>query len=96
MKALRVAATAEQDLAEIGRYTERHWGVEQKNVYLAAMRERLNQIRSAPEQGAPRDHIQPGYRSMRSGSHLIFYRETADFIEVVRILHHRMDLRRHL
>jgi toxin ParE1/3/4 len=40
--------------------------------------------------------VRAGYRSSRVGAHVIFYREFPEGIEVVRILHQRMDVRRQL
>ena len=44
---------------------------------------------------AARDDVRPGYRAFHEGRHLIFYREAGDQIEIIRILHDRMDFRRH-
>jgi toxin ParE1/3/4 len=40
--------------------------------------------------------VRRGYRQYPSGSHVLFYRFTADGIDVVRILHERMDYERHI
>jgi toxin ParE1/3/4 len=40
--------------------------------------------------------IRAGYWKIPSGSHVLFYRLTADGIDVVRILHERMDFERHI
>jgi toxin ParE1/3/4 len=40
--------------------------------------------------------VRTGYRGSRVGAHVIFYREVTEGIEVVRILHQRMDVRRQL
>ncbi len=96
MKKLVVSAHAEEDLRAIARFTERQWGVERKTAYLERIRERLRDIRRNPAAGAPRDHIKPGYRGMPAGSHIIFYRETPKAIEILRILHRNMDMRRRL
>jgi len=39
--------------------------------------------------------VRKGYRKIRSGSHTIFFKLTVDGIDVVRILHQRMDFERH-
>ena len=94
MKRLVVTAAAEEDLRAVGRYTAESWGLEQKARYLAQFRKRFLQIRKTPEIGRARDEIRPGYRSILAGRHVIFYQETDELIEVVRILHDRMDLHR--
>ena len=43
------------------------------------------------------DEVRPGYRKHAVGSHTLYYRiASADVIDVVRILHQRMDVDRHL
>nr|WP_244098424.1 type II toxin-antitoxin system RelE/ParE family toxin [Burkholderia ambifaria] len=37
-----------------------------------------------------------GYWRYMVGSHVVFYRETADSLDVIRVLHQRMDVDRHL
>ncbi|MBV9775965.1 MAG: type II toxin-antitoxin system RelE/ParE family toxin [Acetobacteraceae bacterium] len=47
--------------------------------------------------GLPIDAIRPGYRKLAVASHFLFYRVTeAGMIDVVRILHQRMDIAAHL
>ncbi len=91
---LRPAARA--DLEDIARYTETTWGRRQRDVYLTAIDAKLGTLAAKPKIGAPRDAVRAGYRSSRVGAHVIFYREVADGIEVVRVLHQRMDLQRQL
>jgi len=40
--------------------------------------------------------IRAGYRKIPSGSHVLFYRLIDNGIDVVRILHERMDYERHI
>jgi len=48
-------------------------------------------------QGRDCGDIRPGYRRRRAGQHVIYYRPLdADCIEIVRVLHGRMDAERHL
>ncbi|WP_241505919.1 type II toxin-antitoxin system RelE/ParE family toxin [Parahaliea mediterranea] len=54
-------------------------------------------LADSPEDGAACDSIKMGYRKFPNGSHVIFYRNLSDTeIEIVRILHKRMDLARQL
>jgi len=45
-----------------------------------------------PESGRRRDEIYVGAKSFPSGNHIIFYRISANGIEVARVLHQRMDI----
>lgn len=93
---LVVTRAARADLEGIARYTEEQWGAARKRRYLNALRDRFGQIRRNPGLGTLRDDIRPGYRSVVSGRHVVFYRETKDRIEIVRVLHERMDMHQHL
>lgn len=92
MKRLVVTAEAEADLTAIGRYTAETWGFDQKTQYLGQLRARFLQLRRKPDLGRVRDEIRHGYRSLSAGRHVIVYRETDDLVEILRILHDRMDL----
>jgi toxin ParE1/3/4 len=91
---LRPAAWA--DLEEIARYTETTWGRRQRNLYLTAIDAKFHALAANPKAGRPRDAVRAGYRSSRVGAHIVFYCEVPSVIEVVRVLHQRMDVRRQL
>ena len=40
--------------------------------------------------------VRDGYFKTPVGAHVIYYRQASDAIEVVRVLHGRMDVNRHL
>lgn len=42
------------------------------------------------------DEIREGYRRYSIGSHMLFYMESPGGVDVIRILHQRMDPSRHL
>ena len=42
------------------------------------------------------EDTRPGYRKAACGSHMIYFRQDGDDIDVVRILHQSMDVGRHL
>jgi toxin ParE1/3/4 len=92
----RLTRAAREDLAEIGRYSGRRWGAAQRRAYLARLDARMDQLVDHPQIGVARDDLRPGYRCLREGRHLIFYRLAAATVEIVRIVHQRMDVRRSL
>jgi toxin ParE1/3/4 len=50
-----------------------------------------------PNLGQKADWIMPDYRRFRCGHHLIFYvKSDDDRANIVRILHEKVDVRRHL
>jgi toxin ParE1/3/4 len=42
------------------------------------------------------EHVRKGYRASKVKSHYIFYRVLNDTIEIIRILHERMDIENRL
>jgi toxin ParE1/3/4 len=95
MAGLRLTRAAREDLKAIGRYTQRTWGRRQRTAYLTQLDRRFHALAEMPSLGRSCDDIRPGYRKDTEGAHVIFYREVDGGIEIVRILHGRMDLDRH-
>ncbi len=88
-----LTAKAKADLKEIGRYTQKHWGREQRNRYLQNIDDAFHVLSQNSEKGRNCDDIRPGYQKYSVGKHFIFYRITKPHhIEIVRILHGRMNL----
>ncbi len=91
-----LSGDAETDILDIGRYTEKHWGATQRRKYLEALDDRFSVLAESPGLGRPRDEFGAGYRSLREGRHLIFYKRTPTGIIVIRVLHESMDPGRHI
>jgi toxin ParE1/3/4 len=87
---------AKADLKEIGRYTRQEWGVAQRDKYLGMLDECFHSIAVAPLSGRDCGDVREGYRRRSAGSHVVFFRPVGDLIEIVRVLHSRMDPERHL
>jgi plasmid stabilization system protein ParE len=58
---LIITQDALDDLAEIGRYSEREWGQAQKQTYLAALRARMTAVLSRPGLGRLRTTSTDGF-----------------------------------
>ncbi|WP_419662583.1 type II toxin-antitoxin system RelE/ParE family toxin [Desulfosarcina variabilis] len=95
MPLFRLTAKAVDDMKSIGRFTERKWGREQRNRYLAMLDSSFNTIAYQPEIGTACGYIKKGYRKYHVGRHLIFYRQENQDIEIIRILHDSMDIETH-
>jgi toxin ParE1/3/4 len=67
-----------------------------RNTYLARLDACFHLLAREPHRGRVCDDIRPGYRKYHVGRHLIFYRESPEGVEVIRILHDRMDIEAHL
>lgn len=97
MTSFTLTRKALADLAGIGRYTQETWGVAQRNTYLTMLDGCFRQLTENPHIGTDCSDIRKGYRKHKAGKHLIFYRATtAKKIEIVRVLHGRMDIDRKL
>ncbi len=82
---------AEQDLLDIWLHSFETWGAQQADRYLQNLDQGMQQLTRTPNLGKPRDAARRGYRSLQIGRHVIYYRVLLDAIDVVRILHDRMD-----
>ena len=96
MPVFRLSAKSLEDLKSIGRFTLEFWGREQRNIYLSKLDENFHLLAEQPYLGNARDDIRKGYRVYHVGRHLIFYRQKSTAIEIIRILHDRMDVETHL
>lgn len=82
------------DLNEIWDYTFEEWSEKQADKYYAALEFACMQIGKNPELGKEYDGITNNLLGLRTGKHIIFYQIIAkDEIEVIRILHERMDIK---
>ena len=86
---------AKQDLCAIGRYTQTTWGRKQRNTYLAKIDAAFHLLAMEPQLGKSCDDLLASYRKYPVGRHLIFYCQSKDGLEIIRILHQRMDIEAH-
>ena len=92
-----LSPAAQADLEEIWDYTAERWDVDQAEEYMRGLQHAIKRAATNPRVGRRCDEIRPGYRKLAAGSHTLYYRLSADGnVDVVRILHQRMDVDRHL
>ncbi len=91
-----LSGKAKADVKEIGRYTQQRWGVEQRNRYLGELDACFQRIGANPTLGNSAEAIRAGYRRIREGSHVVFFRKAGNEVEIVRVLHERMLPGKHL
>ena len=95
---LEIHATkkALEDLENIWIYSFINHGEKQANKYLKELDASLNKILlKNPKIGIKCNHIRAGYRKYQINKHLIFYKLTTKRIYIIRILHKRMESKRH-
>lgn len=82
------------DLNDIWGYTFEKWFENQADKYYATIKLACNGIGQNPEIGRKYNGISKNLLGLKSGKHIIFYKSLSeDKIEVIRILHERMDLK---
>jgi toxin ParE1/3/4 len=92
-----LSPAAQADLEQIWDYTFDRWGIDQAEHYLRELQLVIELVAANPGIGKMCEEIRPGYRKLAAGSHVLFYRMTADnVIDVQRVLHERMDPDRQL
>jgi toxin ParE1/3/4 len=98
MKALTyvISKKAISDLEEIWLFTVEKWSVAQADRYYNLIFDEINFICQNSDSEKSMEHIRKGYRASKVKSHLIFYRILNNTIEVIRILHERMDIENRL
>ena len=96
MTRFRLTPAARRDLSSIWDFTQETWDVRQAETYVTEIRAAIERIAADPERGRACDDIRTGYRRYAIGSHLLFYVGNGDGVDVIRILHQRMDPTRHL
>ena len=85
------------DLNYIWDYTFEKWSEKQADKYYTTIKLTCNAIGQNPEVGKEYDGISNNLLGLKSGKHIIFYKSISDErIEVVRILHERMDLKKRI
>jgi len=82
------------DLNSIWNYTFEKWSEKQADKYYATVKMACNGIGDNPDIGQEYYGIDNSLLGLKSGKHIIFYRQMSnDSIEIIRILHERMDLK---
>jgi toxin ParE1/3/4 len=90
---LKISRAAELDLEEIWLFSAETWSVEQADRYIHLIFDQLDHLCRQPESGSDVGDLRKGYRRVKVQSHQIFYRISSnrEALEVMRILHGRMD-----
>lgn len=91
-----ISKKAISDLEEIWLYTVEKWSAEQADRYYNLIFDEVNYICRHINAGRSMDHVRKGYRASKVKFHLIFYRIQNNTIEIIRILHERMDIENRL
>ncbi len=93
MKPYRLTRLAQSDLEGIWRYTVEQHSSRQADKYLDGLLASFEAIAENPTKGKSIDAVRPGYKKLTYGKHNIFFRlATENVVEIIRVLHVRMDI----
>jgi toxin ParE1/3/4 len=95
-KTFSLSKEAEIDLTEIWMYSNETWSSQQADRYINLIFDEIDNICRYSNSGKSKATIREGYRAAKVKSHIIFYRIVDEIIEVIRILHERMDIENRL
>ena len=93
----RISQQAIEDLDKIWIYTFNKWSKEQADRYYDLIMAEIDFIADNYLIGKSAEQTRKNYRVTKIKWHLIFYRKVEnEIVEIVRILHQRMDIKKRL
>ena len=95
-KIIIISPFARLDLESIWRYTFDTWSLDQADKYQDDLFFGFTEIASNSEKGHSISNIKKGYRKYKVNHHYIIYKIVKKDIDIVRILHEKMDQPRQL
>ena len=96
MARYRLSRLAARDLAEIADYTINTFGIAQARQYRDGLHDCFQKLANKPELGRDASELAPRLKRYAYQSHMIFYTVQDKSITIIRVLHQRMDFKRHL
>lgn len=84
-------AKADRDVDAIWNYTAERWPVDQAESYLLGLDRVLLLLAEQPHIARERPEIRPGARLHPYRKHLIMFVETAETLDVIRVIHAPAD-----
>lgn len=95
-RTLVLSNQAQADYEDILSHTFQQWGEPQHDRYATLLNDAFLMLRQNPAVGHRSRQLPDPYRILPVGRHLLIYRVTETMLYVVRMLHERMDIRRHV
>lgn len=96
MRSVSIADQVETDLDDIYTYSIENWGIKRAREYLMALRTAMYALRDPRRLGHKHADLPAQYRVYAVKSHFLVYKEDAQSITVLRILHQRMNIFEHV
>ena len=95
MKTIAFSPAAESDIDAIWDYSADKWGLDQADSYTDALRDACYALAQGTKHGRPAE-VLSGFMKYLCGSHVVYFLDYPDHLDVIRILHQRQDAERHL
>jgi len=92
----RISEIAIEDLDGIWEYTFVNWSKEQADRYHSLLMSEIEFIAENISSGKPMNHIKQGYLASYVKSHMILFKRNEGIVEIMRILHQKMDVESNL
>ncbi|MBO3097401.1 type II toxin-antitoxin system RelE/ParE family toxin [Gelidibacter pelagius] len=97
MANFKLTNKAVEDLSKIWDYTFEVWSEKQADIYYESLISDCQKIADNPSLGKNYNEITQNLLGIKSNRHIIFYRTMNDnYVEITRILHERMDLKKRI
>lgn len=91
MRRIILRPKAQDDISSIWDYSAERWDVDQADAYISAIRAALQRVATHPQIGSNAAILRRGLRRFNAGSHAIFYLHGEESVDIVRVLHQRMQ-----
>lgn len=92
----KLSPLARKDLEGIWRFSFERWSKDQADRYYTEFVDAFRDLANGDREGRAVTGLKAGYLSLSCGSHFIIYARRKQAIEIIRILHKRMNIGRHL
>ena len=93
---LTLTKEADEDLREILGYSIAEFGLKRAEKYYFELQNKFNSILERASHSTDYSFVEEGLRRTNYMKHAIFYRSTDQEIIIIRVLHQKMDMLRHL
>ncbi len=90
----KISQAASRDIENIWLYTIEKWSIEQADRYFNLIMDEIEYLAKDSKSGKDYSMVRKGYFRSQIKSHFIFYKINSknQEIEIIRILHQRMDI----
>ncbi|ECA3794805.1 type II toxin-antitoxin system RelE/ParE family toxin [Salmonella enterica subsp. enterica] len=93
-KTYRLSPLAEADLEGIWLYTFQNWSITQADSYHRDLVATFEALVNGMKPGRP--SVLPDYQKCLCGSHVVYFLDYPDRVDIIRILHQRQDADQYL